>query len=69
MMGWLISGSPFSFSRGNDWIDKNLKWISGFMDDCVDGSISLPANASKARPVDVFRNGGKHLRMYPQVRH
>ena len=37
------------------------------MDDCANGSIPLPANAGEAGPVDIFRNGGKHLRVDSQV--
>ena len=37
------------------------------MDDCANGSVPLPADAGEAGPVDVFRNGGKHLRMNSQV--
>lgn len=41
----------------------------GFMDDSLYRSISLPANASETGPVDIFRNGGKHLRVHSQVSH
>lgn len=39
------------------------------MDGSLYRSISLSANASKTGPVDIFRNGGKHFRVHPQVSH
>lgn len=39
------------------------------MDDWLYRSVPLPADAGEASPVDVFRNGGKHFRVYPQVSH